>query len=67
MALGKVENPALWSPDSPYLYRMKSWYCVNGGEEYLVHEEKVGIRTIAFLPDQGFFLIPVIVSNMGWQ
>lgn len=53
---GKVENPALWSPDSPYLYRMKSWYCVNGGEEYLVHEEKVGIRTIAFLPDQGFFL-----------
>ncbi|MDE7009480.1 MAG: glycoside hydrolase family 2, partial [Lachnospiraceae bacterium] len=53
---GKVEHPALWSPKSPYLYRMKSWYRVNGGEEYLVHEEKVGIRTIAFLPDQGFFL-----------
>lgn len=53
---GTVENPCLWSPETPYLYRMKSWYRVNGGEEYLVHEEKVGIRTIAFLPDEGFFL-----------
>lgn len=54
--LGNVENPLLWSPETPNLYRMQSRYCVNGGEAYLVHEEKVGIRSIAFVPDKGFFL-----------
>lgn len=53
---GAVESPRLWSPDMPYLYRMQTTYRVNSGEEYLVHEEKVGIRTIAFSPEKGFFL-----------
>lgn len=53
---GDVESPRLWSPDAPYLYRMQTTYRVNGEEEYLVHEEKVGIRTIAFSPEKGFFL-----------
>lgn len=53
---GAVENPRLWSPEDPYLYRMQTWYRVNGGAEYLVQEEKVGIRTIAFHPEEGFYL-----------
>ncbi|MBD5457614.1 MAG: glycoside hydrolase family 2 [Lachnospiraceae bacterium] len=53
---GDVESSRLWSPDAPYLYRMQTTYRVNGGEEYLVHEEKVGIRTIDFSPEKGFFL-----------
>ncbi len=53
---GEVYAPRLWSPENPYLYRMQTWYRVNGGDEYLVYEEKAGIRTIAFRPDEGFFL-----------
>lgn len=53
---GSVENPWLWSPEKPYLYRMQVWYLVDDGKAYLAYEEKVGIRGIAFVPDQGFFL-----------
>ncbi len=53
---GTVENAELWSPERPCLYRMQTRYLVNGGEACLVHEEKVGIRTIAFRPEEGFFL-----------
>lgn len=53
---GEVENPLLWSTERPDLYRMESWYSINGEEAYLVHVDKAGIRTIAFLPDEGFFL-----------
>lgn len=53
---GSMESPALWSPESPCLYRMQVWYSVDGGETYLACEEKVGVRSIEFVPDQGFFL-----------
>ncbi len=53
---GSMEAPFLWSPESPYLYRMQVWYSVDGGEAYLADEEKVGVRSIDFVPDQGFFL-----------
>lgn len=53
---GSMESPALWSPESPCLYRMQVWYSVDGGEAYLACEEKVGVRSIEFVPDQGFFL-----------
>lgn len=53
---GTLNAPRLWSADSPYLYTMKTWYQTNGGEAYLVHEEKIGIRTIAFDAQEGFFL-----------
>lgn len=51
-----MEQVKLWSPESPYLYRMESWYQVDQGEKYLVHSEKVGVRSIEFRPDEGFFL-----------
>lgn len=53
---GSMESPALWSPESPCLYRMQVWYSVDGGAAYLASEEKVGVRSIEFVPDQGFFL-----------
>lgn len=53
---GCVESPCLWSPETPYLYRMQTWYSVNGGEAYLVDEQKVGVRSISFDPQEGFFL-----------
>lgn len=62
---GAVERPQLWSPDKPYLYRIRTTYRVNGQEEYLVHEEKVGIRTIAFCPEEGFFLNGVNTKIKG--
>jgi len=62
---GTVEGSRLWSPDAPYLYRMRTTYRVDGKEEYLVHEEKVGIRTIAFHPDKGFFLNGVNTKIKG--
>lgn len=53
---GTVADPRLWSPEMPYLYRMKTWYQIGEGSAYLTGEEQVGIRTIAFDPQRGFFL-----------
>lgn len=61
----EVKEPRLWSPENPNLYRLQTWYRVNGGAEYLVHEEKTGIRTIAFLPDEGFFLNGINMKIKG--
>ncbi|WP_091500119.1 glycoside hydrolase family 2 TIM barrel-domain containing protein [Amphibacillus marinus] len=50
-----VKQPQLWSPDTPYLYQLKT--CVFQGEA-LVDEQTipVGIRTIKFDAETGFFL-----------
>ena len=51
----KVENPHLWSVDSPYLYTLVTEVYV---DNKLVdsHTTKTGIRHIAFHPDRGFLL-----------
>ena len=46
----RVVNPKLWSPETPYLYMLKSR--LNG----IVKKTEFGIRTIHFTADQGFFL-----------
>lgn len=53
---GIIKDPALWSPDAPHLYKMKTTCRADGGEAYQVQEEKVGIRVAEFRPDTGFFL-----------
>lgn len=53
---GRLEQAMLWSPEQPYLYTMKTSYAVGDGGFYPVDEQKVGIRSILFDPDRGFFL-----------
>lgn len=53
---GCVKHPSLWSPESPYLYRLNTVLSVNGEEGYEVFSGKVGIRTFRFDADKGFFL-----------
>lgn len=50
-----VENPLLWSPDSPELYKACSKIYANNElkDEYTT---TFGIRTIEIIPDKGFFL-----------
>lgn len=51
-----LEQPQLWSTEHPALYRMVTRYRTSEENAYIVSEEKVGIRTIAFDPQEGFFL-----------
>lgn len=56
---GAIEKARLWAPEHPYLYRMRTWYALENGENltyYLVDETAVGIRHIVFDPQKGFFL-----------
>jgi len=54
---GIVKNPCLWSPDHPVLYTLEtSAQCPGTDEEFVIDTQKVGIRSIAFDADRGFFL-----------
>jgi len=50
-----VENPALWSPETPHLYNAVSKIYVDGQftDEYTT---RFGIRSIEIIPDKGFYL-----------
>ncbi|MDO7885811.1 sugar-binding domain-containing protein [Hymenobacter cheonanensis] len=50
-----IRNPALWSADQPTLYRLRVSLAVQGKPTDEVTEE-VGVRTIRFDANQGFFL-----------
>lgn len=51
----KVKNPALWHPYAPHLYTLRSEVIAdNRVIDHVVQE--VGIRTIAFTTDGGFFI-----------
>jgi beta-galactosidase len=51
----KVNNPKLWSPDSPYLYKLKT-KVISEGIVVDQYETNIGIRTIRFTANEGFFL-----------
>ena len=51
----QVTNPNLWSPDSPYLYKLKT-KVISGGNVVDQSETNIGIRTIRFTANEGFFL-----------
>jgi len=50
-----VENPTLWSLENPYLYKLKTNIITDGHivDSYVT---TIGIRTVRFDPDKGFFL-----------
>lgn len=50
-----LQNPKLWHPDTPRLYRFRSLVYVNG-ELYDEYETKFGVRWFEFTADRGFFL-----------
>jgi beta-galactosidase len=51
----RVAKPKLWSPDAPFLYRLRSELMV-GDRVVDVVETPFGIRTFEFTADRGFFL-----------
>lgn len=51
---GLIKNPALWSPESPNLYTLKTYLSYE--KSYMVHSTSVGIRHYLFHADKGFFL-----------
>lgn len=50
-----VENPILWSPETPFLYTAKTTLSIRGKEvdQYSTH---FGIRKLEYIPEKGFFL-----------
>ena len=50
-----VANPRLWSPDSPYLYRIRT-SLVEGEKIWDAQEVPLGLRWFSFEADKGFFL-----------
>ncbi|HUD83812.1 MAG TPA: beta-galactosidase GalA [Candidatus Saccharimonadales bacterium] len=50
-----VASPALWSPETPRLYKLVTTVR-SGGELVDRTETEFGIRTVAFDPDKGFLL-----------
>ncbi|WP_303239980.1 glycoside hydrolase family 2 TIM barrel-domain containing protein [Phocaeicola plebeius] len=50
-----VENPQLWSPETPFLYQAVSKIYANG-KLTDTYTTRFGIRSIEFVADKGFFL-----------
>lgn len=51
----EIENPDLWFPETPRLYRIVT-QVLSGGKPVDEQETPLGIRWFAFTPDSGFFL-----------
>ncbi|MCB0469599.1 MAG: glycoside hydrolase family 2, partial [Flavobacteriaceae bacterium] len=51
-----VYNPKLWSPDSPYLYKLKLTLSNKEGKILETKQSNVGFRWVSVDPDKGFFL-----------
>ena len=43
---GLIKNPALWSPESPNLYTLKTYLSYE--KSYMVHSTSVGIRSFIY-------------------
>ena len=60
----KVEKPTLWSLENPYLYKLKT-NIIADGKIVDSYTTNVGIRTVRFDPNQGFFLNGKSVKIVG--
>ncbi len=59
-----VSHPELWSPDHPYLYRLRTTI-LDDGQPIDVKETKVGFRYFSFSADSGFALNGVRMKLKG--
>lgn len=50
-----VQQPHLWSPDTPYIYIAQTTILANG-KTVDTYDTRFGIRRIEYIPDRGFFL-----------
>ncbi|MFZ6027556.1 MAG: beta-galactosidase GalA [Chloroflexota bacterium] len=63
----RLENPRLWSLDTPHMHRLETLICLNGDicDTCLT---TFGIRSVRFDPDEGFFLngqhIKIVGTNL---
>ena len=60
----RVNNPSLWSPESPYLYKLVTKIVI---AEKVVHDQEIkfGIRSLKFDSKTGFFLNGVSTKLKG--
>ena len=61
----RVETPALWSPDTPVLYTLRTTILDAGGRTVDETETPFGIRDIAYDADRGFVLNGNPVKMLG--
>lgn len=59
-----VPSPLLWSPDTPNLYTLVT-ELIKDGEVIDNEENRVGIRSIRFDPDEGFFINEINTKFKG--
>ncbi|MCD8386860.1 MAG: DUF4982 domain-containing protein [Bacteroidales bacterium] len=50
-----IQNPHLWSPESPYLYTATT-NVIADGKVVDSYDTRFGVRTIEYIPQKGFFL-----------
>ncbi|RKF32581.1 hypothetical protein BCY89_15550 [Sphingobacterium siyangense] len=54
--IAEIEQPRLWSPDLPYLYRLITRIYDSNGRQLDHLDNSVGFRWFSFHPEKGFFL-----------
>lgn len=62
---GNIANPRLWEPDYPHLYRVVCTLDVDDKNIDRV-EIPLGIRTVRWTPDEGFFINGRHLKLRGW-
>jgi len=60
----KLEKPILWSLENPYLYKLKT-SIIAAGQIVDTYTTNVGVRTVRFDPNLGFFLNGKNVKLLG--
>lgn len=53
---GYINNPKLWSPETPNMYMVHTEVTVNGSSVVDQYDTPFGFRWVEFSPDEGFFL-----------
>jgi beta-galactosidase len=59
-----VNNPLLWSPETPDLYTAKTVLSIEG-KEVDTYTTRFGVRKLEFIPEKGFFLNGVKTKFKG--
>jgi len=62
---GSLQNPELWEPNYPYLYRVET-KLIEGAVVIDSNREPLGIRWFEFDKDYGFFINDRHVKLQGW-